>query len=86
MYFYNEAKDNWDKQMAKLSKLLTIQETHDNGVVVNLSDLIESKIDKLKKTNLFHVCNTDAIMSEINVILSGYVSEGWLEQFVNTLK
>lgn len=86
-YFYNSKPDNkWDKAMSDLSKLLTIEEIGRSGVTVNLSEIIENKIDMLDKTNLFIRCDIDSIMDDIGNIFSGYVSEDWMEQFVTALK
>ena len=85
-YFYGgEPDDEWSKAMSDLSKLLTIKEINCNGVIVNLSDVIESKINKLKEAELFICCETDAIMDDIDSILSGNVSEDWMERFVAVL-
>lgn len=86
-YFYSgKPSDRWDKAMSDLSKLLTVEETRSNGVVVNLSKVIESKIEKLKKAELFIRCDIDSIMYDIDNILAGYVSEEWMERFVGALK
>ena len=86
-YFYSDKdeEDGWQNSMLKLSKLLTITEIRTNGVVVNLSDVIDEKIDKLKETDLFIRCDIDAIMDDIQNILAGYVSEKWMEKFVGIL-
>lgn len=86
-YFYGgKPDDKWDKAMSDLSKLLTIEEIKNDGVTVNLSDIIESKIDKLDKANLFIECDIDSIMDDIDNILAGNVSEEWMEEFVVALK
>lgn len=86
-YFYNdEADDDWQTSMLELAKLLEVTEIKERGVVVNLSELIESKIDSLKETDLFHKCTVDSVMSSIECIISGYVSEEWFKKFVDVLK
>jgi hypothetical protein len=87
-YFYsgNDTEDSWDSSMEELSKLLTIKKIHTTGVEVNLSNVIEGKIAELEKANLFHYCNIESIMSDIDNILAGNVSEKWLEKFVEVLK
>lgn len=86
-YFYNdEADDDWQTSMLELAKLLEVTEVKERGVVVNLSELIESKIDSLKETDLFHKCTVDSVMSSIEGIISGYVSEEWFKKFVDVLK
>ena len=84
-YFYKEASgDEWDNAMRDLSKLLEVVSTSQYGVYVNLSRLIESKIDKLD--DLFNVCEIDDIMGSMDLILAGNVSEKWLIRFVKALK
>ena len=84
-YFYKELSgDEWDNAMRDLSKLLEVVSTSEYGVTVNLSRLIESKIDKLD--DLFNVCDIDDIMGSMDLILAGNVSERWLTRFVTALK
>ena len=86
-YFYGgKPDDKWDKAMSDLSKLLTIEEIRNNGVIVNLSEIIENKLENLNKANLFIRCDIDSIMDDIDNILAGNVSENWMEQFVAALK
>lgn len=86
-YFYGgNPDDKWDKAMSDLSKLLTIEEIRNNGVTVNLSEIIENKLESLNKTDLFLRCDIDSIMDDIDNILAGNVSENWMEQFVAALK
>ena len=85
-YFYKtNGKDKWDKAMNDLAKLLTISRFSKEGLVVNLAEVIEKKIPQLKEADLFIVCKIDPIMDDINNILAGYVSESWLEKFVEVL-
>ena len=88
IYFYNDfdIEDSWSNSMMELSKLLTIDTIHPNGVTVNLSEIIENNIEELKKSNLFIRCNIDSIMYDIDNIISGNVSEKWMEKFVSILK
>ena len=86
-YFYGGKPDDaWDKAMSDLSKLLTITEIRNGGVIVNLSEIIENKLDSLEKTDLFIRCDIDSIMDDIDNILAGNVSENWMERFVAALK
>jgi hypothetical protein len=86
-YFYKEdGKNAWDKAMNEFAKLLTITQFGNGGVIVNLADVIESKLPALKKSDLFIRCNIDAIMDDIDNILAGCVSEEWLTKFVEVLK
>jgi len=86
-YKYDPADaDSWSESVKKLSQLLTVQEVYSHAIAVNLSDIIEKKISELKKADLFIHCDIDSIMDDIDNILSGNVSEEWMEKFVNTLK
>jgi len=87
-YFYNDSdtKDIWNLSMVELSKKLTVVQITDNGVTVNLSDVIARNLKALKRAELFIRCDIDNIMYDIDNILSGLVSEQWLEKFVSTLK
>lgn len=86
-YFYSgEPNNRWDKAIFNLSKLLTITKIRTGGVVVNLSEIIENKIEKLNKADLFIKCDLDSIMDDIESILAGNVSERWIEQFVSVLE
>lgn len=91
-YFNNyfDEEVSWDNSMKELSKLLTIKKivrcTDTIYVTVNLSEVIESKINELKKSDLFIRCNVDSIMYDIDNIIAGYVSENWMKRFVDVLK
>ena len=86
-YFYGGKPDDaWDKAMSDLSQLLTITEIRSGGVIVNLSEIIENKLDSLDKTDLFIRCDIDSIMDDIDNIFAGYVSESWMQKFVDALK
>ena len=86
-YFYNdEADDDWQTSMLELAKLLDVIEVKERGVVVNLSEVIEKKLNELKEADLFIKCNIDSIMNDIQNILAGYVSEEWFKEFVDVLK
>ena len=86
-YFYNdEPDDDWQTSMLELAKLLDVTEIKERGVIVNLSDVIEKKINELKEADLFRRCTVNAIMNDMENILAGYVSEEWFKKFVNVLK
>ena len=88
VYFYKNEDgelDRWDKSMEKLSKLLIIDNISKNGVTVNLAEVIENKLENLKKVDLFKVVDIDLIMYDIEAIISGNVSDIWMEDFVNAL-
>ena len=85
-YFYKtDGKDKWDKAMNDLAKLLTISRFSKDGLVVNLSEVIEKKLPQLEKADLFIKCKIEPIMNDIDNILAGCVSESWLEKFVGVL-
>lgn len=87
-YFYNDEdpEDKWQTSMLELAKLLTVTEENKHGVTVNLSEVIEKKIDRLKEASLFIKCKLDPIMYDMDNILAGYVNEGWFKKFVDVLK
>ena len=87
VYFYKNDYnlDSWDKSMEKFSKLLIVDNISNGGVTVNMSELIESKMENLKKAKLFIRCDIDSIMDDIESIISGYISESWMEKFVDAL-
>lgn len=88
-YFYNDEPDDdddWQNSMLELTKLLDVTEVKERGVIINLSDVIEKKLDELKEANLFRRCTVDSIMNDMENILSGYVSEEWFKEFVDVLK
>ena len=85
-YFYNdEADDDWQTSMLELTKLLDVTEIKERGVIINLSEVIEKKLNELKEADLFIKCNIDSIMNDMQNILSGYVSEEWFKEFVEIL-
>lgn len=85
-YFYNdEPDDDWQTSMLELAKLLDVTEVKERGVIVNLSEVIEKKIDELKEANLFLRCTTNRIMGSMEGILAGGVSEEWFKKFVDVL-
>lgn len=86
-YFYNDEPDDddWQTSMLELAKLLDVTEVKERGVIVNLSEVIEKKLDELKEANLFRRCTVNSIMNDMENILSGYVSEEWLKKFVDVL-
>lgn len=91
VYFYKPDDYNnldlWDKSMVELSKLLEIVEVSSSGVTVKLSKLIEDNFDKISNNDFFLIkMDIDNIMTCMNPILSGNVSENWMSNFVNVLK
>ena len=87
-YFYNTTDDGdlWTKTMMELSKLLTITEIKADGVIVNLTEVVETNMEKLKEADLFISYDIDDIMCDMDNILAGYVSEKWLETFVKAMQ
>lgn len=88
IYFYNDQdEDNrWQISMLELAKLLTVTKIWKTGIEVDLSDLINRNINNLKESELFNHCDIDSVMNDIEYIISGNVSEEWIETFVNILK
>ena len=86
-YLYNdEPDDDWQTSMLKLAKLLDVTEIKERGAVVDISGIIEKKINELKEADLFGRCTVDSIMNDMENILAGYVNEGWFKKFVDVLK
>ena len=85
VYFYNQDENESDHIMMDLAKKLNVIDVSNNGVTVDLYDLIDRNIDILDESGLFNICETDAIMDDIEAILAGYTSEAWLRTFVDTL-
>lgn len=88
-YFYNDEdpEDKWEIAKLNLAKKLEVTDMpKEYGVEVNLSEVIERNIERLKASELFIRTTVNAIMNDMMAILSGYVSEEWMERFVNTLE
>ena len=87
VYFYaDKPDDDWNKAIEDLSKLLTITKIIKDSVEVNFSELIELKMDNIKKADLFGNYDIDEIMENLNYIIAGNVSEKWMCKFVKALK
>ena len=93
-YFYGGTPaDKWDKAMLKIASELSVISVDFNisngycsiGVTTDLSDIIVSKLDKIRDSDLFIVPTIDAIMYDMENILAGYVSEKWIEDFANII-
>ena len=86
-YFYAtiDANDRWQCAMLKLAEQLTVKTIRTNGVIVNLSEVIENHICELSKSDLFINCGINAIMNAMESVLAGNVSEDWMERFVDVL-
>lgn len=90
VYFYGgqpDRNDKWETAIDELSHLLTIQRINSRGVIVNLSEVIEKHINKIKEMGLFYYeeWSIDEIMEEMESILAGNTSGEWLEKFVGIL-
>lgn len=86
-YFYNDNDtDAWTQAMNDLAETLTVTKIYDFSVEVNLSDLIEKNLGKIKEANLFRSYDMDDIMAGMDSILSGNVSEQWMQKFVECLR
>lgn len=86
VYFYNQTDDAWDRAMMDLASKLNIVDVRNDGVIVDLYDLVERNNEALEASGLFYDPDTDAIMEDMDNILAGYVSEEWLEKFVSCLR
>lgn len=87
VYFYGgKPSYEWSKLLLDLSKLLTITEIRSSGIIVNLSEVIEEHISKLKKVSLFTDYDIDIIMEEMEYTIAGHVSENWMQKFVSALQ
>ena len=90
VYFYGgkpDKNDKWEMAIDELSHLLTIERINSRGVTINLSEVIEKHINKIKEMELFYYdeWGINEIMEEIESILAGNTSEEWLEIFVDIL-
>lgn len=87
---YTDKVDNWEKSMNKIAECLTvIEELTDRDhltVVVNLSEILEKSLESGKMYELFYSKNIDVVMSEMDIILAGNVSEKWLADFAESLQ
>lgn len=86
VYFYNQNDDAWDNAMMKLASKLNVVEVTNDGVVVDMYDLIDKNIGNIEKAGLFNDVDTDLVMDYMDSILAGNVSERWITEFVNCLK
>lgn len=87
-YFYNDEPDeddDWQTSTLELAKLLDVTEVKERGVIINLSEVIEKKLNELKEANLFLRCTTNKIMGSMEGILAGGVSDEWFKKFVDVL-
>ena len=86
-YFYPfDMEEKWDRSMRKFAEMLTVKEIKHGTVIVNLSEVIENNLQKLKKADLFIKCSLNAVMRSMEGIIAGNVSEEWFERFVNVLE
>lgn len=85
VYFYNQSDDAWDRAMLDLASKLNVVDVHNDGVVVDLYELIERNIDNPEFANLFYDVDVDSIMDDMEAILAGNVSEDWFNTFVRSL-
>lgn len=86
-YFYPfDSYDRWNRLMQRFSEMLTVKEINHGTVVVNISEVINNKMESLKQADLFMRCSLDVVMSSIEEILAGNVSEKWFEKFINAME
>ena len=55
-------------------------------VIVNMTEVMERNLESGVMDDLFYNKNIDAVMSEMDLILAGYVSEEWLMDFAEALQ
>lgn len=89
-YFYTpDEKDNlldkWDVNIIKLAEMLEVIQQNKELCVVDFGKIIRPALKKLKKSGLFCRATENAIMDTLHSIISGYVSDEWLEKFVTIL-
>lgn len=83
-YFYkNDNESDWDKAMNKIASVLYVVEERDDGVVVDLYNLIEKHLHKIQ--DLFYCNDIDFIMNDMANIFAGHVSEKWMNKFADVL-
>ena len=78
-YFYGD-----DDNLLELSKYIDVVEVRKNGVICDICGLINKNLNNLK--DLFEVDEVDDIMADWDAIISGYVSDEWMEKFVEVLE
>ena len=93
--YSTDSKDNWEKAMDKIAEHLEVVEEvtgrnrpyGDNPcVIVNMTEVMERNLESGVMDDLFYNKNIDAVMSEMDLILAGYVSEEWLMDFAEALQ
>lgn len=89
-YFYgckdDPGSDEFDRAVIEISKLLTVDSIDENGITCNISELIESRIDCIRKHGLFYRNDINSIMEDFDNIIAGYVSTEWMKTFAKVLK
>lgn len=92
-YFYNpsdpEKPDEWESAMLELAKLLPINNSVEpdiDEIIVDLGQLIMCHLETIKKADLFNTTDIDEIVESMPSILSGNVSQEWMNKFINILK
>lgn len=89
-YFYNDVPDPdsmWDMSIDELMKQFNVVENPtQNDVICNISEVLEKHIKQFKKKDLFINYDIDDIMDSWDNAVSGYVSDKWMQKFVECLK
>lgn len=85
VYFNNDSETNWGKYMLEIASILDVTDVLTNGYEVNLSDVIGSRIENIKESELFIDASVDSIMEDIGFIFGGDVSDIWMHKFVMVL-
>lgn len=93
-YSTDDSKDNWEKAMDKIAEHLEVVKEvagrnrpyGDNPcVIVNMTEVMEKALESGLMDDLFISKNVGAVMSDMQNILAGYVSEEWLTDFADAL-
>lgn len=85
--FYDDRNEKpWTQAKNDLLDLVTITRIYTYGLEVDLSDLIEKNLDKMKAANLFDRYDMKDIMMGIWHVLNGNVPDEWLQKFVECLR
>ena len=82
-YFYNQTGSAWDDAMMDLADKLNVVDVHNDGVVVDLYELIERNLSNI--SGLFYDPDVEIIMDDMESILAGNISEDWFDTFVHCL-
>ena len=77
-----------DKPLIELSKALTVLKIKEDGIiVVNLSELVKAKIDRIEESKLFQFGDDwQCVMDDLVNAFEGFVSDEWINKFVDIMR